>query len=256
MIWDGKTVLILWGYVPQTNIAISWHRRADGNWRGCDRTADEDVYLADVIFRGPIAELTDLETVLDDNRKNFNATFNIGEEIFGADVDHSGTISVIVTKYGKIRKTSFKVFEMSLTLRHTNPMFKSDVPDFTKLRKSSHQDTRETEFQLRKLFTYDQNAFILDHLSNDGDEPGTFTAQFSQTIKEMPAIRRFLTVTARATKIVFPTFDNLTFPFGTRAGSGPFNARVIRWADLGRQIFFDWGLSITFARDLTYWNES
>ena len=255
MVWDGKTVLILWRYKPQTRIAIKWAQRADGNWRGSDRSVDEDIYEANVVFRGPIAELTDLETVLNAKRNEFNATFNSGEEIFGADIDYSSTIPVIVTRYGKIRKSDFKVFEMTLTVRHLNPMFKSIAPDFTKLRKASHVDTRETVFELTKLFTYDQNAFVIDHLSNDGTESGIFSVQFTQTIDEMPAIRRFLTITARATKISFPTFDNLSFPFGTRAGSGPFNCRVIRWDDLGRQTFCDWNLSMTFARDLTYWNE-
>jgi len=96
---------------------------------------------------------------------------------------------------------------------------------------------------------------VIDHLSNDGTEPGTFTAQFTQTRKEMPAIRRYLTITARATKIPFPTFGGITQPFGTRSGTGPFNARVIRWNDLGRNNFIEWNLSITFARDLSYWNQ-
>ncbi len=255
MVLDGKTVLILWRYKPRTKIAIKWEQRADGNWRGSDRSIDEDVYEGDVVFRGPIAELTDLETVLDAKRNEFIATFNSGEEIFGADVDYSGDITVIVTRYGAIRKVDFKVFEMSLTVRHTNPMFQSVTPDFTKLRKSSHSDTRQTFFELTKLFTYDQNAFVVDHLSFDGDEPGIYKAQFAQTIDEMPAIRRFLSTTARANQIVFPTFDNISFPFGTRAGSGPFNVRVIDWNDLGRQDFCDWNLSITFARDLAIWNE-
>lgn len=255
MIWDGKSVLILWNNVPSTTPAIKWHQKSSGNWRGSDRTSAEDTFESDVVFRGPISELTALETVLNDNRAQFTATFNSGEQIFGADVLHTGNLTVIVTQYSKIRKASFKAFEMTLRLRLTDPSFTADTPDFTKLRKSSHQDTRETRFEMTKHFTYDQEVFIADRLSNDGTEAGLFTANFTQTIKEMAAIRRYLLVTARATKIAFPTFDNMSFPFGTRAGSGPFNCRVISWRDLGRDSFGEWGLSITFARDLSYWNE-
>lgn len=255
MIWDGSTVLVLWGYRPITEIAIKWHQRADTNWRGCDRGSDEDVYSSNVIFRGPISELSTLETILDNNRTNFNATFNAGEQIFGADVDHTSTISVIVTEYGKIRQSSFKMFEMALTLRHANPTFITTTPDFTKLRLSTHQNTRVTEFELNKLFTYDDQAFVVDRLSNDGNESGTFTGRFAQTVDEMPAIRRYLAVTARANKIVFPTFGGITKPFGTRSGTGPFNCRIVNWSDLGRRYFCDWGLLITFSRDLDYWNE-
>lgn len=255
MIWDSRTVFTLWGYKPETKTAIKWHRRADGNWRGSDRGQIEDNYSAQVIFRGPESELIDLESVLDDNRFNFTATFKEGEEIFGADVDHTGPLGLVVTEYGKIRQADFKVFEMNLTLRNLSPEFITVTPDFTQLRTSSHQNTRETEFQITKLFAYDNSAFAVDHLSNDGTEPGIFTARFSQTKDEMPAIRQFLSVTARATKIPFPTFGGITKPFGNRAGSGPFDVRVIDWDDLGRQDFCDWNLSITFARELSRWNE-
>ena len=255
MIWDGFNVFTLWGYVPDTKMAIKWGQRADTNWRGCDRGDLEDKYLSNVVFQGPEAELIDLETVLNNNRTSFLINLNSGEEIFGADLDYSGDLTVIVTDYGKIRKTDFKIFEMALTLRVLNPVFLSTTPDFTKLRKASHSDTRETKFELTKLFTYDNDAFVVDRLSNDGKEAGIYTAVFEQTREEMAAIRRYLTITARANKIVFPTFDNLTYPWGTRAGTGPFNCRIIDWRDLGRIDFCDWKLSITFARDLSYWNE-
>lgn len=255
MIWDGKIVQIEWGYRPRTIPSIKWHQLANGNWRGSDRGSGEDIYMADVTFRGPIAELTLLETVLNDNRAEFNATFNAGEEIFGADVDHSGILSIMVTRYGRIRKASFKMFEMSVTVRLDNPVFKSVLGDFTKLRTADHTDTRETVFELTKYYSYDNQGFVIDHLSNNGEEPGTFTTRFTQNRAEMPAIRRYLLVDARAKKIPFPSFGGITQPFGTRAGVGPFNSRIIKWQDLGRRGLCDWDISITFARDLTYWNE-
>lgn len=255
MIWDSKTVYALWGYKPITKPAIKWNQFSLGNWRGSDRGASEDVYEAAVTFEGPIAELTDLETVLDDNRNSFEATFNTGEEIFGADVDHSFALQVIPVSVGKIRKLGFKLWGMDLVLRLPSPTFKSDTPDFTQLRTASHADTRETVFENKKMFTYDGEGFTAEHLSNDGDEAGTYTARFTQTIKEMAAIRRYLLVTARANKIAFPNFGNILYPFGTRAGTGPFNCRVIDWKDEGRIDYQDWGLSITFAKDNSYWNE-
>lgn len=255
MTFDGKTVYTLWGYKPRTIPAIDWHQRSDGNWRGSDRGTGEDVFEADIIFRGPIAELTDLETALNDNRAEFDATFNTGEEIFGADVDHTGTLEITVTEYGKIQQVDFKVYEMPLRLRLFSPTFKSVSADFTALRTADFQNTRETVFETNKMFTYDGEGFAADHLANDGTEPGIFQATFNQTTSEMPAIRRYLLTTARANKIAFPTFGGITQPFGTRAGTGPFNCRVIAWDDLGRQDFGDWALSITFARDLDYWNE-
>lgn len=255
MIWNLKTVLALWGYRPDTQIAVDWEKNSSGNWRGSDRGAAEDVYSSNIVVKGPESELNDLNDVLDAKRTDFVATFGTGEEIFGADVDHTGDQTVIVDDYGKIRHLTFKMFSMPLTVRLIGPSFLSDTPDFTKLRTATHADVRETTFELNKMISIDNETFVADHISNDGNEAGIYTAVFTQTIKEMAAIRRYLTVTARNAKIVFPTFGGVTKPFGPRAGALPFNCRIIRWADLGRINFSDWGLSITFARDNTFWNE-
>jgi len=256
MNWAGETVLIQWGYKPVTKVAIKWHQKSDGNWRGCDRTEDEDTYESNIVFRGPKSELDDLNTVLNDNREEFIGNFNSGEEIFGADVDHSGDVYITVTKYGKIRQVGYKdIFEQSMSVRNLDPVFKSVSPDFSKLRTANHTNTRETVFELSKRFTYDGEAFISDHIGQDGAEQGTFKARFTQTQQEMPAIRRYLTVTARANKIPFPSFGGIDEPFGPRAGTGPFDCRIIKWDDLGRKNYCDWDLDITFARELSNWNK-
>ena len=254
MIWDGTTVYTDWNYRPLTELALKWHQRADTNWRGSDRTLIEDVYGASVVFRGPESEMNSLETVLNNNRSNFDASFNAGEQIFGADVEYSGDLSVIVTEYGKINQVDFDVWEIPLTLRLLDPTFSSVTPDFSRLRTASHSTTRQTEFEIRKSFTYDGDVFLSERLSNDGLEAGMFTATFEQTNKEMAAIRRYLSVTARANLIPFPDFGNITEPFGPRAGTGPFNCRVVKWKDLGRKNLLNWGLSITFAREIQTWN--
>lgn len=257
MIWDGRTVFTLWGYRPRTELAIKWHKRSDGNWRGCDRLAKEDVYEANITIEGPLSELMDLETVLEQRRAQFIANFEEGEEIFGADVDHSGDITVMVTDYGKIDKLDFKLWGMPLTIRNINPKFLDIlVADFSILRKSSHRDQRESQYQITKVFAYDGLASVVDHLSNDGEEPGIYKANFTQTHKEMGQIRRYIRETARAQQIPFPDFDNMDYPFGTRAGTGPFNCRIIDWSDLGRRNLCDWGLSLTLARDISYWNQT
>lgn len=254
MIWDGLTVLILYGFRPRTEVAIEWHQRADGNWRGSDRTITEDVFLADVTFQGPEDELTDLQTTLNKKRTEFTAEFNTTEEIFGADVDHSTAMKIVVTRYGKIRQVSFDVFEMNLTVRNIVTTFKPVTADISQLRTASHSDERETAFEINKKFTYDGEGFASDRLSADLTEPGTFRALFSQDQQEMPAIRRYLLTTARANKVGFPDFGGITEPFGPRAGTGPFECRIIDWEDTGRSGFCEWGLSITFARELNSWN--
>ena len=245
MLWDGRTVYSVYGYTPKTTPAIKWHRLSNGNWRGSDRTASEDIYETSVTFRGPIAELTDLETTLNSNRNDFSLTAGVGEEIFGADVDHTASMTVDVMDYAAIRQVSFKVYSMRLKLRILSPTLSSVAADITNLRLSSHSNKRESEFDITKQFTYDGDGFSADHAA----DPGTFTGSFEQTTKEMPAIRRYLLTTSRTATITMPSFGDIDYPFGTRMGTGPFNVKIIKWADTGRKDYGNWGLDITFGRE-------
>jgi len=252
MVWESQTIYANWGYRPITKPAIKWHQVSNGDWRGSDRGAGEDTFEAQMLFRDDLTELTVLESVLDSNRGKFSATFSTGEEIFGADLDYTSAYDVTVINYGKIRKVAYKVYEMPLTLRLVDdPTFVSTAASLATLRKSSHADTRESEFDLTKYFTYDRFDIVTDHQS----DPGTYTAEFTQTQSEAEAIRRYLLTTARANTIsnffdgASPPFDNIQYPFGTREGNGQFDVKIIDWRDLGRPNLCDWKFSITFARE-------
>lgn len=248
MILDGQIIYFLGNFKPVTKPAIKWATVSSGNYRGSDRGTGEDIYMSDITFKGTIGELATLETALNDNRTEFDITCGTGEEIFGMDIDYSGALTVSVESYGKIRKTAFMVFEMNLRLRLV------DTPSFignaaiTALRKASHQDTRESVYDVEKKWTYDRVLFASDHYSSSKQSTGTYQAQFSQTNDEMKAIRRYLLTTARATTINMPSFDDMDYPFGNVAGTGPFTVKVINWSDGGRIDPLEWGLSLTFAR--------
>lgn len=248
MDFDGSTVYTLYGYRPDTRPAIKWHRIANGNWRGADRGASEDIFEADVIFEGPRTELETLETFLDANRREYDATFGTGEEVFGADIDYSSSIQVTVVNYGKISQLGFDKWGMPLKLRAYNPSFLSVSESLSDLRLSSHVSQQYSEFDITKQFTYDEVAYFNDHAA----DPGIFEGQFTQTTDEMKSIRRYLLNTLRnGSANPFPTFGGIDTPFGYREGTGPFTFRVIEWQDLGRPNFIDWTLKIKFAREFT-----
>lgn len=245
MIWDGKTVLVVWGYKPITTPAIKWHKIGSGNWRGSDRSALEDVYESQITFKGPRTELVDIETALADNRNEFSIICDDAEEIFGADVDYSSSINIVVTSYGRAKQDKFDTWSMPLTLRLLSPTFLSTTPDFTKLRLSSFASTQHSDFDIQKNFTYRNLGYYTDHAT----DPGVLIGNFTQTKSEMAAIRRYLLTTARASTIVLPAFGGITTPFGSREGVGPFNVKVKNWDDQGRKNLIDWGLQIEFARE-------
>lgn len=248
MDFAGSTVYTLWNYKPETIPAIDWQQVANGNWRGSDRGAGEDAFGANVIFEGPRTELQTLETMLAANRQAFNATFGVGEEVFGADIDYSSAIQVTVLDYGKISQLGFDKWGMRLSLRAYQPSFVSVSASLADLRLSSHVSDQFSEFDITKVFTYDDISYFNNHEA----DPGIFEGQFTQTTEEMKKIRRYLLNTLRnGSANPFPTFGGITTPFGYREGTGPFTFRVIDWEDLGRPNFIDWGLRIKFAREFT-----
>ena len=87
MILAGNTVYLQWGYRPETIPAITWQQLANGNWRGSDRGTSEDKYISDITFRGPLSELTDLESALDSNRNYLECQCGVGEEILTVNWD-------------------------------------------------------------------------------------------------------------------------------------------------------------------------
>lgn len=240
---DGSAVNIQWGFRPLTMPAIQWQRLADGNWTARDRGASEDVFESDIIFYGEEADISAVETYFHSNRNTVSiACASAGEEIFGADISHSGTLTAIVTSYGPSQRVSFSGFIFPVRLRLVSPST-TGTAAITSLRLAGYKYEAYSEFDLRRFFTYDRTAYHFDGAT----DPGYFKGVFRQTTSEMQAIRRYLLSTARTASVSFPSFG-VSEPFGQRMGTGPFTVKAVAWEDLGRRNFADWELSITFAR--------
>lgn len=247
MIWGGSTVYTTWKYKPVTMPAIKWVQTADKNWKGVDRGSAQDIYEAMVTFKGDTTELGTLETVLAANRETMTITCSAGEEIFGAEIDYSGSLTVAVVDYGEIQRTNFAQHSMPLRLRLVgSPSIKTTTPSLSNLRLSDWQWSPNSEFDIKKTFSYDGTGYYLDGET----DAGIFKAKFRQTQTEMEAIRRYLMETVRSNTI--SSFDFSGFgvsrPFGQRNAASTFNVKIIGWQDLGRENYSDWEISITFAR--------
>jgi len=244
MVLGGYNVLIEWGYVPITKPAIAWHRAGNGNWKASDRGAAYDTYEADVNFRGTFAEMQDLEQAIFDSRDTVTATFSTGEEIFGADIDLAGNITVSITDPGATEQVGYDVYTRTMRLRLAQAPSFTGTAAITSLRLASFQSTQMTDVDTVKDFAWDKTAFLHD-LHTD---PGIFEADFTQTHAEATAIRRYLLTTGRASAVAFPSIG-IDYPFGYAAGSGPFTCKVVEWSDTGRKNYIEWGFHIKLARE-------
>lgn len=250
MIFGSSTVYVIQDYIPRTSPAIHWVKTSDGNFSAEDRGVSEDVFEADIVFNLKESELITLESELgtvgggnEAAREQLNITLSEGEEIFGADIDISGTLAVSVVDYGEIARNSFQSFSMPLRLRLITPSYTGSA-SIANLRIADNRYAANSAFDLRKLFAIDGSLSVLDGET----DPGIFKAVFRQTQTEMKAIRRYLLTTARTASVSFPSSIGVSEPFGQRMGAGPFTCKVISWRDLGRKNFIDWELEIVFAR--------
>jgi len=252
MIWDvsglDNTVYVVWGYKPDTSLAVQWFQKANGYYEATDRGSDEDVYESSVLFQGPASELADLEEVLNTERENFNISCGTGEEIFGADIDYSGNLDVTVVDFGKIQRLSYGKYSMPLRLRLLSPSFvSSPAASLSTLRPASWQYEAGSKFDVSREFTYDRIASYLDKAT----DPGRFEAVFAQTLEEMKAIRRYLRDTGRTAAFAFPNIG-ITKPFGQRRGDyDTFYTKIIEWEELGRENLIFWNLRLVFAEEPT-----
>jgi hypothetical protein len=250
MIWDGETVFTTWGYQPMTQWAVEYKPLANGYHAARDRGAAQDAYMGAVVFKGPQDELETLEAVLDGNRETFAITCGAGEEIFGADVDYSGPLTVTVDDYGNCERVSFAQFGMPLRLRLLAPTFLGTA-SLSALRLSSWRYGASSSFDITRKYSYSGAVSHLDHRT----DAGVFIGEFTQTTAEMKAIRRALLSTVRGTSIQFPNFGGIEYPFGTRMSDRRFQkCHVLEWEDLGRENFTDWRLRIAFSQATPYFS--
>lgn len=240
------TVYALWGYKPVVKPAIQWIRCADGNYRATDRGISEDVYEANIVFKGPESEMIGLAQILDGERTNFQITCGKGEEIFGADINHAIPLDVIVVRYGQMKRVSFSEYSVPLTLRLRNINYVG-TPSLSSLRLRNWNYTADSDYNITKLFSYDNGS---KYISSNTDF-GFFRASFRQTFEEMKSIRRYLLTTARTAAISFPTQCGIPYPFGYRKGPGPFTCKVVKWDDGGRPEYNTANLKIDFAMELS-----
>ncbi len=241
MIWGGTTVYTIWGYVPITTPALQWIQGSNGYWSASDRGAAQDIYEASLVIKGPEAEVSALEAMLQLNRETFSITCGVGEEIFGADVLYTGSLSVSVVDYGRLERTTMSQYALPLRLRLLAPAFKSVTASLAALRLASWRYGASSSFEIGKAFSYNGTAAYADHAS----DTGRFLGDFTQTQSEMEAIRSYLLTTGRGNSFAFPYFGGVDYPFGFRKGLwSTLNCKILSWSDMGRDNLIDWKMRL------------
>ena len=228
---------------PTIRPAILWTRDAAGYPMGSDRGAAQDVYEARVTFADTEANLDTLQQTLNANREGvtLSSFSTTGQEIFGPEVNYSGSISATVVDFGEREHIHFnKVSQLQVTFRALSPTLLGTTASLASLR-LQEGFTGDQSWDVAKSFTYSQAAAYKDGRADVGRLSGTFI----QKPAEARAILAYLLTTARATAVTLPTFPGLTYPFGRPKGSGPFNCKITKF-EVSRLNLNRWTFKIDF----------
>lgn len=242
------TALVKPDFKPKTKLALNWVRVANGNYVAADRGASADIYQAAIRLYKKEADVNTFIDAIEDNRITDShiialSQFSSTEHIFGADVDHSGTINTTVLKIGDRRQESWKAFSLSLTLQAISPSF-TGTPAFPTLKYLLPGFTGDTDTQVSKFESYNGTFAYADRDAGTGFFEGTFVF----TDAEMKGLRRYLAVTARGGNVSVAGISGVTNPWGPRRPTGyPITVKIIDWEDLGMRDVGRWQMKLKFA---------
>jgi hypothetical protein len=238
-------------FVPKTTYALQWLQMSNGMWYCVDRGADADVYDTEIRLYGTESVINNFINQVEANRTAGSnvlelSNLNSQEHIFGADVNHSGTLNCTALLQRRIQGT-WKGFGITLKLSLLSPSFISGAGSLPLFRFLDVGYDADSNYTINKFGSYNSVFSYQDHEADDG----SFTGIFTFTDDEMIALRRYI-ATNRANPITMPTFSGVNYPFGRRTlGS---QANIIAFEDLGMLNLWigvsRWAAKLTIAEDL------
>ncbi len=246
MILNSQAVNIWQDYKPITEWSIEgdWF---DGQWKASDLGSAYDVYKSEVTFKGPETLIQTVENTLETYKDStMLMTCEEGEEIFGAEIDYTGALTVVPETIERVERVNMALYSFKAVFRlYGTPVFKSLSPSLSALTLRDIKYTATSTWDRKVNATLNNAAYIMVSEGNQG----IFEAEFVQRPDDMANIRRYILNNARTNDFSFPL--SIDYPFGHRAGTGPFTVRIVDWEDLGRFRYSEWGLRIKFARVYT-----
>lgn len=208
---------------------LEWFDVSNGNYHAVDRGASGDYYAASLVTYGTESYVNNIITQLESNRQEdgilYMSGFADNERIFGEDVDHSIPISGYVIAYGKRNQNSFKGYSFSLELRALDPSFtgSASLPDWTNACVSHSPGIKaDSSWSVNNYDTYHSDFYSYDKST----DYGLFKAVFRFSLTELRNLRRWY-ATNRDTSFSITSLAGVTYMFGPREGTGPWNVKLI-----------------------------
>jgi hypothetical protein len=233
---------------PKTTPALKWELLSNGNYVAVDRGADNDIYESELSFYGAQTEIDNIIDELEANRAGGTNYFTLSQfngvddQIFGADIDYSGTLDVTVTKWGKRKQKEWLVFTWSCTVQLIeDPYLYTGTPSFPAFKPIIGYRADST-WTVKKMDTYDNTFTYIDHNKDTGIFEGTVILNNT----DMNGFRRYLLSTIRGGDMTVSSIAGLSELFGSKRGSIPSNVKVLEFRDEMININF-WHVKLKLA---------
>lgn len=223
---------------PDTMLALNWVQCSSGKWVATDRGATADVYKTTIDVTGYESTINNLILALYTNRtagSNVVALsgFTSTEDIFGSDVDHTGSINATVLTVTDRRQVTLRNFGISIELQAIAPTFLGS-PGSLVFRNFDFEYDGYSESTIKKYDTYNGTFSYQDRAADTGIFKGI--AYLSND--NMRIFRRAL-ATQRGSAITTTVMSGVNNIFGpTRTNSWPRNLKYLEANELGY-----WGLN-------------
>ena len=233
---------------PITQLGVSWSALESNNWRAIDLGSDTDLFDSQVTFIGSLNDMGNLLQGMQTIQFYITAELESGEEnIFGADIDTSGEITIIPIKIGQLTRRDLVTYELPVLFRLIDPVPFDLEGSLSSLRFHTHSYTATRDFATTFLTTGGGGVYIMLHPDKD---QGMFTATFLQKTEEMKQIRSFIRQGAGRTEaFTWTAPQGITDPFGPAVITPTYQTRIINWQDNG-QLFVDWWtITLTFVEE-------
>lgn len=246
------TVNITEDFLPQTRLAIKWLDVY--NFFGRDNGASQDKYESTIVIYNTETIINTIQTALEANRQASTTPYVLtmsgfasDEQIFGADIDHSGSLTVEVLHFGrrsKVRTISMHYLALTVILKSPSFVGSNTLPTL-------HLDTgkviNDSIRYVTKHVSFDNTISTADTARSD---TGIFEGVFIFDDTDMRNFRTYVR-SLRTNTFSLTSIPGITYPFGISRGTYSFNVNIVDWRDMGRKDFTFWNVRIKFMERRT-----
>ncbi len=246
----------VYSYDLGIDMGMEWVEMSDGGYKVSDRgifnNAETDHIKTSLTIRGRFDYIYSVfESISNAIRDKSDLIWNDkGFPVFGANVDYSAGIPIVIDSVSEITQYAKGAFQISVTIKPLSLSFLETPVLFPDLRSLEYSYSSKYDLGFSNEYSYNAYSLGSVDVARTGEESGEFTGMFKLTREEMAQILNFQRA-QRGYPFDMPTIYGVDYPFGTIAGNVGLRCRLREVSNIKQisPIFFS--AKIVFVLDYT-----